>query len=171
MVNIQQLSKQLIALVILTSSTLTHALDNDLQSQLNIEADKAYFDQQTGTAIYEGNVTVSQGSILISADYLKVTSTLDTKQFNQLDATGSPAKFSQQIDTDGNKMISHGNKILYRTVDAILELNGQSYVKLKGDEIQADFIQYMIDKGTFTARKNNSGRVNMTLTPQTKEAQ
>ncbi|WP_191603066.1 lipopolysaccharide transport periplasmic protein LptA [Marinomonas algicola] len=169
MVNIKQLNKRLIALAILTSSTLSYALDNDLQSPLNIAADKAYFDQGSGIAIYEGNVTVKQGSIFIQADYLKVTSSTDTNQFRQLDATGSPAKFSQQIDEDGNHIISHGDKIRYQTTDATLELSGQSYVKLKGDEINADFIQYMIDKGTFTARRDDSGRVNMTLLPQTQE--
>ncbi|MCZ2723035.1 lipopolysaccharide transport periplasmic protein LptA [Marinomonas sp. 15G1-11] len=169
MVNIKQLSKRLIALTILTSSSLTFALDNDLQSPLNIAADSAHFDQKTGTAIYEGNVTVKQGSIFIEADYLKVTSSTETNQFRQLNAKGSPAKFSQKIDLEGNEIISHGDKILYQTVDATLELSGQSYVKLKGDEIRADFIQYMIDKGTFTARKDNTGRVNMTLLPQTQE--
>ncbi len=170
MVNIQQLSNKLIALTILTSSSLTYALDNDLQSPLKIAADKAYFEQKTGTAIYEGNVIVNQGSILIEADYLKVTSTLDTKQFNQLNATGAPAKFSQEME-DGNKVVSHGDSILYHSADAILELSGQSYVKLRGDEIKADFIQYMIEEGTFTARKDNSGRVNMTLLPQKQDSQ
>ena len=144
------------------------ALEDDLQQPLQIAADKAYFDQNTGTAIYEGNVIAKQGSINIEASYLKVTSNTETNQFNQLDATGTPAKFSQQVDINGNMMISHGDTILYRTTDALLEITGNSYVKRIGDEISADYIQYAIDKGTFVAEKKNTGRVTMTLQPQPK---
>lgn len=146
-----------------------NALEGDLQKPLLIEADKAFFDQNSGTAIYEGNVIAKQGSINIEANYLKVTSNPDTNQFNRLDAEGSPAKFSQQIDETGSMMISHGDKILYRTTDAVLELSGQSYVKRIGDEISADFIEYLIDKGTFVAEKKSTGRVVMTLQPQVQE--
>jgi lipopolysaccharide export system protein LptA len=147
------------------------ALEDDLQKPLQIEADKAFFDQNAGIAIYEGNVIAKQGSIHIEASYLKVTTDTTTNQFNRLDATGMPAKFSQQVDLEGNMMESHGDTILYRTTDAMLELSGTSYVKRIGDEIRADYIQYNIDAGTFRAEKQTTGRVTMTLQPQSQEGQ
>lgn len=155
-----------LALSAISFSSMLYALPDDQSQPMQIEADKAYYNQNTGIAIYEGNVIASQGSIKIEADYIKVTSNTETNRFNRLDAKGGPAKFRQQIDDTGSMMVSEGDSILYLTTEELLEITGQGYVKRAGDEIRADFIKYRMDNGTFEAEKQTSGRVSMTLVPE-----
>lgn len=158
----------LITLMALSQHSL--ALPNDIEKPLEIQADEASFDQNTGQAIYKGNVFVKQGSIEIQAQYLKVTSDPETQQFSSLEASGSPAKFSQQVDWSGNIVISKGNEIHYTTDESKLEIIGEGYLSRMQNSISADYILYMIKDGTFSAEKKDSGRVSMTLQPQTSKA-
>ncbi|WP_394179758.1 lipopolysaccharide transport periplasmic protein LptA [Marinomonas posidonica] len=146
------------------------ALPNDIEKPLEIQADEASFDQNTGQAIYKGNVFVKQGSIEIQAQYLKVTSDPTTQRFSSLEASGKPAKFSQQIDWSGNIVISKGNEIHYATDESKLEIIGDGYLSRMQNSISADYILYMIQDGTFTAEKKDQGRVTMTLKPQAAKA-
>ena len=155
--------------VLLTSALIgqyAYALPEDTTKPLEIQADEASFDQNSGEAIYKGNVFVKQGTIEIQAQYLKVTTDAKTRKFSSLEATGKPAKFSQQIDWSGNIVISKGNEIHYLTSESKLEIIGDGYLSRMQNSITADYILYMIDDGTFSAEKKDSGRVSMTLQPQ-----
>lgn len=147
-----------------------YALPDDVNQPLEIQADEASFNQNTGEAIYKGNVFVKQGTIEIQAQYLKVSTNVSTRKFSSLEAIGKPAKFSQQIDWSGNIVISKGNKIHYLTSESKLEIIGDGYLSRMQNSITADYILYMINDGTFSAEKKDSGRVNMTLQPQAPEA-
>ncbi|MDB4837480.1 lipopolysaccharide transport periplasmic protein LptA [Marinomonas sp.] len=159
------------ALLISTlASQFAYALSDDTTKPLDIQADEASFNQKTGEAIYQGNVFIKQGTIEIQADYLKVSTNINTRQFNQLEAKGSPAQFSQQLDLDGNLVISKGNNIRYSSNDTRLEIVGDGYLSQLENSITADHIIYKLNDGTFSAEKTGSGRVSMTLMPQTTEA-
>ncbi|ETI61617.1 lipopolysaccharide transport periplasmic protein LptA [Marinomonas profundimaris] len=146
-----------------------YALPDDASKPLEIQADEASFDQNTGEAIYKGNVFIKQGSIEIQAQYLKVTTDANTRRFSNLEASGKPAKFSQQIDWSGNIVISKGDEIHYSTSESKLEIIGNGYLSRMNNSITADYILYMINDGTFSAEKKDSGRVSMTLQPQAPE--
>lgn len=162
--------KQLINISMLLTSALigqyAYALPDDINQPLQIQANEASFDQNSGEAIYKGNVFVKQGSIEIQAEYLKVSTNPKTQQFSRLKALGKPAKFSQQIDWSGNIVISKGNEINYSTSESTLEIIGDGYLSRMQNTISADYIIYTIQDGTFTAEKKDSGRVSMTLQPQ-----
>ncbi|WP_111638983.1 lipopolysaccharide transport periplasmic protein LptA [Marinomonas shanghaiensis] len=166
--------KQFVNISLLVASAFigqyAHALPDDINKPLEIQADEASFNQNTGEAIYKGNVFVKQGTIEIQAQYLKVSTNVNTRKFSSLEATGKPAKFSQQIDWSGNIVISKGNKINYLTTESKLEIIGDGYLSRMQNSITADYILYMINDGTFSAEKKDSGRVNMTLQPQAPEA-
>lgn len=157
-----------IAVAVLSSQTF--ALPEDMNQPLEIQADEASFDQTSGEAIYKGNVLVKQGTIEIQAQYLKVSTDLDSRAFSRLEATGKPAKFSQQVDWNGNMVISQGNEIRYSTNNSTLEIMGDGYLSRMKNSITADYILYMIADGTFSAEKKTTGRVFMTLQPQASEA-
>lgn len=147
-------------------SQSAYALPDDTNKPLEIQADEASFDQNTGEAIYKGNVFIKQGSIEIQAQYLKVSIDQSSRKFSRLEATGTPAKFSQQIDWNGNIVISRGAEIHYSTNESKLEIMGDGYLSRMQNSISADYILYRIDDGTFNAEKKDKGRVSMTLQPQ-----
>jgi lipopolysaccharide export system protein LptA len=153
----------------ITSASTSFALPEDYQKTIDIEADSAFIDNEKGNAIYIGNVNVSQGSILISANKLTITSSNSTKKYDKIYAKGTEdkvANFSQQLDLKGDMIISRGTKIFYDSTASILEVEGAGYIKRGEDEITADFIRYDMTTGTFEAKKNRTGRVSMTLQPQ-----
>ncbi|WP_421853023.1 lipopolysaccharide transport periplasmic protein LptA [Marinomonas sp.] len=159
--------------VLVTSAMFAHysyALPDDINKPLEVQADEAQFDQNSGEAIYKGNVFVKQGSIEIHAEYLKISTDANTRKFSSLEATGTPAKFSQQIDWSGNIVISKGNEIHYSTSESKLEIFGKGFLSRMQNSITADYILYMIQDGTFSAEKKDSGRVTMTLQPQAPES-
>jgi len=161
--------KYLFLLSCTISTTSGYALPEDFQEIIEIEADSAFIDNEKGNAIYIGNVKVSQGSILISANKLTITSSKSTNKYDKIFAKGTDdqaANFSQQVDIAGNMVISRGTKIFYDSSTSILEVEGEGYIKRGEDEIAADFIRYDMKTGTFEAKKNKSGRVSMTLQPQ-----
>ena len=166
--------KQLINFSALLTSALigqyAYALPDDTNKPLEIQADEASFDQNTGEAIYKGNVFIKQGSIEIEAQYLRVSTDQSSRKFTSLEASGSPAKFSQQVDWSGNIVISKGDEIHYSTSESKLEIMGNGYLSRMVNSISADYILYMIDDGTFNAEKKDTGRVSMTLQPQAPKA-
>ncbi|MCB5160565.1 lipopolysaccharide transport periplasmic protein LptA [Marinomonas algarum] len=157
---------------LLTAIICSHsafALPDDTSQPLEIQADEASFNQNSGEAIYKGNVFVKQGSIEIQAQYLKVLTNPETRTFSRLEAQGTPAKFSQQIDWAGNIVITQGNEIYYSTTKSELQIIGDGYLSRLDNTITADTILYMIQDGTFSAEKQDTGRVSMTLQPQAPE--
>jgi lipopolysaccharide export system protein LptA len=156
-------------LTLISISHHTYALPEDINQPLEIQADEASFDQNIGEAIYKGNVFVKQGSIEIQAQYLKVSTDINTRKFSNLEASGTPAKFSQKIDSN-NIVIGKGNDIHYSTSESKLEILGSGYLSRMDNSISADHITYMINDGTFNAEKTGTGRVSMTLQPQADKA-
>lgn len=158
----------LISAIFLSSHAL--ALPEDFQQKIEIEADRVFLDKTKGNAIYEGNVIVKQGTILIEADNLTITTVKKgTQQFNDFLAVGTDgklAKFQQQLDVEGNMIFGQGNKIFYNTDDSILEITGNGEVKRTQDIITADSIKYFMKTDIFEAKKENTGRVSMTLQPE-----
>ncbi|MCV2403060.1 lipopolysaccharide transport periplasmic protein LptA [Marinomonas sp. C2222] len=166
----KRLTKINIFILSLLSSQFLFALPDDTSKPIEIQADEASFNQSTGEAIYQGNVFIKQGSIEIQADFLKISTDVNTRQFSQLEATGTPAQFSQQLDDEGNLVISKGNSILYSSDSTKLEIKGEGYLSQLENSITADHITYQLNNGTFSAEKTDSGRVSMTLKPQATEA-
>ncbi|MEO9274102.1 lipopolysaccharide transport periplasmic protein LptA [Marinomonas sp. 5E14-1] len=144
-------------------SQYTYALPDDINKPIEVQADEVSFNQNTGEAIYKGNVFIKQGSIEIQAQYLKVVTDVKTKKFNRLEALGEPAKFSQQINLTGNTVTSKGNKIHYSITQSKLEIIGNGQLSKLNNSISADYILYTIDDGAFSAEKKGTGRVSMTL--------
>ncbi|WCN09070.1 lipopolysaccharide transport periplasmic protein LptA [Marinomonas mediterranea] len=146
------------------SASSNYALESDTSQPLEIQADEAFYDQKAGEATYKGDILIKQGTIEIKADFLKVFTDPATNTFSSLQATGTPARFTQQLDEAGNRVTSRGDQIDYIT-DGRLEINGKGYLKRGLDEIDADFILYMMKNETFTAENRGNGRVKMTLQP------
>ncbi len=167
----KQLNKICTLLVSLFISQYDLALPRDKTKPIKIQTDQAYFDQKTEQATYSGNVLVTQGSIKIQAQYLKITTDPKTHKFSELIVTGNPAKFSQHIDLQNNMMISQGDKIIYKTTQSKIEIFGHGYLNHMNDKLTADHIIYNINNGTFNASKKGSNRVSIKLQPQNKKTQ
>src|ERR1700674_4788379 len=67
---------------------------SDRDKPVNIEADRVTIDDKKKQSVFEGNVTMSQGTLMLKAD--KVVVTQDAGGFNFAVAYGKPAYFKQK---------------------------------------------------------------------------
>lgn len=164
----KQLNKPCLTALLVLLSTLAFALPDDFQQKISIEADKVYLSEQDGSAIYEGNVVIKQGSIYISAARLTVNNTSDKNK--SIHAEGSkedPALFQQAIDQNGNIISGSGESIKYDLATSILSIIGSGEIKRGADVITADSIKYLMESNVLQAKQEDSSeRVSITLHPK-----
>ena len=76
------------------------ALSSDREQPIEVTADRFNGDEVKQTAVYSGNVVVSQGSMHLQGANLELR--LTPKGYRQATITGGPAKFRQQRDPKGS---------------------------------------------------------------------
>ena len=73
----------------------------DKDKPTNIEANKMSSDDAKRMSIFEGNVVLTKGTVIVRADRIVVRQDADGFQFAT--ATGKPARFRQKADPKGDK--------------------------------------------------------------------
>ncbi len=115
-----------------------NALEVDRQQPLKIVADSAVLSDKDGTATYQGNVILTQGTLKISADRLHIK-TLQGK-VETVTAEGKPANFSQQPAVDQAAVVATALTIDYQVKAQTLVLRRKASIVqnenvFKGEEI------------------------------------
>lgn len=140
------------------------ALQSDVEQPLSIEADTAVFDRNKGTATYDGDVIVRQGTLEILAAHVDIVA--PQNEIQQVTATGSPVNFKQEMD---NKKLAKGKaaKMEYFVKEKRLVLTGESELQQDQDKLTGNSIVYLIDSGEITAdgKGGKSGRITATFFP------
>jgi len=138
-------------------------LEIDRSEPINIEADRATVNEKTGTSVYEGNVYLQQGSLVLLGD--KMTVQLDGNSIDTLVLTGDPATYRQR--PDGNESDQHaeaGRIEFYAREDRIILLEQASAWRPGDKEIHSDRIVFDLKSDTVNAGSSKSGdRVQITL--------
>lgn len=133
------------------------AKETDFEKEIVIDAKKQSMDIKNHTITFSGGVLVSQGTMNIHADTLKMYSRdKDSKGKEIIIATGNPAKYSQELD-NGQTIMAQANEIQYDLGKKTLRLIGDSQLNqddslVKGSEISYNLINQELiaegDKGT-----------------------
>lgn len=135
-----------------------NALDDDWQQPMTILSDSAELDRRAGTVIYEGNVTLTQGTLLIEADRLMVLR--NGEVLEKAVAEGNPARYQQQIDTDESLTNAHGNRIDYYTGEQRITLRGDAELRQDGNLFSGEQITYDMKTETVKASGQSSDNSN-----------
>jgi lipopolysaccharide export system protein LptA len=123
---------------LLTSPALAEKADRD--KPVNLEADSVTLDDMRKISVYEGNVILSQGTLMLRADRIQVTQT--TAGLDKVVATGRPVSFRQKIDGREEYIDGVSDRIEYDSVNSQLELIGQARLRRNGDELRGARISY-----------------------------
>ncbi len=164
--------KARISLVLLwLASAPCVALMSDREQPLNIEADRAAVDDRQGLTVYEGAVVVTQGTIRITADKLKVYFDA-SHDMEKVVAEGAPARFRQRPDNSQEFIHASARRMEYQVAKNTLFLLDGAEVTQGGDRFSGNRIVYDTHLNRVQARKAESGkeRVKITLTPKKKSA-
>ncbi len=141
------------------------ALPEDRQQPVNLVADRAELNQQTGVAVYEGNVIVTQGTMRLTGDRV-VVYTKDG-QFQRMESFGKPSTFKQKPAADKEDIHGEGLKLEYDVGTGIVTLSSKARVTQAKDVFSGDRIDYDLNKDVVKARAGSSAeRVQIIMQPR-----
>lgn len=158
---------------------LARAEKADRDKPVNIESDRMTVDDQNKVDVFEGKVTLTQGTLVLQSNKLVVTQ--DAAGFHRGIATGGPngrAHFRQKregkdeyVDGEGER-IEHDNK-LEQT-----EIFGRAWVRSGRDEVRGEYIFVDGKTGNYSATSGpngtsaaaTGGRVRAVIQPKGKDA-
>lgn len=158
-------------------STANWSLSTDKEKNIEIESDSAEFDNTTGTITYQGNVSVSQGSIHIKGEYLTVQ--LKDEEIQNLTIQGKPSTFRQLPNDSDIHDDAQATTIKYDQAKDLVILIGNASVNQEQLHLQSEYIEYNTELNTIKLNnKNNTTnadepskkRVKIIYKPKTKNA-
>jgi lipopolysaccharide export system protein LptA len=157
--------------VALFVSAQSYAERADRKEKVNINSIVFEGDQGKGVYKLSQNVTVSQGTLKITADRADIRTTAEEQYFAVL--TAKPVCFRQRTD-NGTWAQGVAERVEYESARGIVELFGNAVLFVGDDETRANYIVYNTQAGTYEARdskdKKASGKgVTFVLQPREKD--
>jgi lipopolysaccharide export system protein LptA len=151
-----------------------HAEKADRDKPVNLEADTVTLDDVRKVSVYEGNVILSQGTLMLRADRVQVTQT--ASGLDKVVATGRPVAFRQKVDGRDEFIEGFANRIEYDSVNSQLELIGQAQLRRGSDELRGAQISYNANTEFYKVvgqpdAKTPSGRVRAVIRPKPRTEQ
>ena len=133
---------------------------------IQIQSDKAIFDQNLGKAFYRGNVSLIQGSQRLLAQELIITRTKDGK-IAEFKAIGKPAKFNGSMESEHEPIHASAQTIYYFPEHGRLSLQGNAKIEFKQDIFQGPMLEYDFRKNLISANRQQDERPTIILQPKT----
>ncbi|MCA1977819.1 MAG: lipopolysaccharide transport periplasmic protein LptA [Thiobacillus sp.] len=112
----------------------------DRDKPVNLEADTVTLDDIRKLSVYEGNVILSQGTLMLRADRVQVTQ--NAGGLDRVVATGRPVAFRQKLDGRDELIEGFADRIEYNSGTSQLELIGQARLRRGTDELRGAQISY-----------------------------
>lgn len=117
-----------------------HAEKADRDKPINLEADTVTLDDIRKISVYEGNVILSQGTLMLRADRVQVTQ--NAEGLDKVIASGRPVSFRQKVDGRDEFIEGYASRIEYAGATSQLELIGEARLRRNGDELRGAQISY-----------------------------
>ena len=117
-----------------------HAEKADRDKPVNLEADTVTLDDIRKISVYQGNVILSQGTLMLRADRVQVTQ--NAEGLDKVVATGRPVAFRQKLDGRDEFIEGFADRIEYDSGSSQLELIGQARLRRGSDELRGARISY-----------------------------
>jgi lipopolysaccharide export system protein LptA len=137
---------------------------SDAEQPVHVEADSAELNQTTGVGIYRGDVRITQGSMVLTADVVTVIAPGEDLQ--KLIAEGDRASFRQLTDA-GDEITAYAQHMEYAPDKNRITLLNNAVLRRATDRFKAERIVYHIDRQIVDAGDpQGQGRVKMTLVPE-----
>ncbi|HWR76447.1 MAG TPA: lipopolysaccharide transport periplasmic protein LptA [Thiobacillus sp.] len=146
-----------------------HAEKTDRDKPVNLEADVVTLDDIKKISVYQGNVILSQGTLMLRADRVQVTQ--NASGLDKLSATGRPATFRQKLDGRDEFIEGFADRIEYDSVNSQLEMIGQAQLRRGSDELRGAQISYNANTEFYKVvgqpdAKTPAGRVRAVIRPK-----
>jgi lipopolysaccharide export system protein LptA len=150
-----------------------HAEKADREKPIHLEADTVTLDDIKKVSVYEGNVILTQGTMMVRADRVQVTQ--NENGLDKVNATGRPVAFRQKMDNSDEFIEGFADRVEFDGVTRQLELIGQARLRRGNDELHGTQISYNANTEFFKVvgqpdAKTPSGRVRAVILPKPRTA-
>ena len=155
----QGVASLLLAALIGIIPTTAMAERADRDKPVNIESDRMNADDARKTAVFDGRVVLTQGTLVIRAD--RITVTQDCDGFQTGIATGKPATFRQKRDGSNEYVDAEAERIEYDAKADRVEFFERARMRRDGgDDVRGSYISYDAKTEQFTvnSRRDAAGR-------------
>jgi lipopolysaccharide export system protein LptA len=136
-------------------SALAERADRD--KPINLEADRVSVDDRNKVAVFEGNVSFVQGTLVIRADRVVVTQ--DAAGFQKGVATGKPVRFRQKREAVEEFVEGEAERIEHDTRTERTEFFEKASVKSGNDLVRGAYIRYDASSETYLVTSGSNGTV------------
>ena len=144
---------------------------SDRTKPVNVEADKLTMDDNKKESVFEGNVTLTQGTLMLKADRIVVKQ--DAQGFNYGFAYGKPAYFRQKREGLDEYIEGFSERLEYDGRKDKMQMFTNAEIRKGIDEVKGDYISYdavtefyqVIGGPSVTTAGNPKGRVRATIQP------
>lgn len=138
---------------------------SDFDQPIRVRSDEQFVDAKEKTSIFEKNVVISQGSLIIDADYVKVDAG-NGKGKEIFTIKGQPASYTQQL-ADGSDVQARANTIVYDIGIRTISLEGQAELVQNASTVKGDSIMFDMEREQMRAQGNggNDQQVETIFTP------
>ncbi|MEW6120719.1 MAG: lipopolysaccharide transport periplasmic protein LptA [Pseudomonadota bacterium] len=146
-----------------------HAERGDRDKPVNLEADTVTLDDINKLSVYDGNVILSQGTLMVRADRVQVTQ--NDGGLDRVVATGRPVAFRQKLDGREEYIEGFADRVEYNGGTSQLELIGQARLRRGADELRGARISYNANTEFYKVvgqpnAQTPSGRVRAVIRPK-----
>lgn len=112
----------------------------DRDKPMNVEADRFSGEDAKQSGVFEGNVTLTQGTLHIHADKLMVRK--NPEGFQYVTAFGNPVTFKQKREGADEYIEGSAARIEYQGKEEKIQLFERARLKRNQDELRGEYISY-----------------------------
>jgi lipopolysaccharide export system protein LptA len=171
------LGRALLVCALATLAAPAPAEKTDREKPINLEADRVSIDDAKQTALFEGNVLLTQGTMQIRGDRMEVRQ--DKEGFKYGTTWGNLAYFRQKRDGYDEYIEGWAERIEYDGRTETLQMFIRAQMKRGQDEVRGNYISYDARSEFFRVTGSGEkaagsgkpeGRVRAVLQPKPKES-
>ncbi len=129
----------------------------DRTKPVNIEANRVDMDDLHKVGVYQGNVILTQGTLLLRADKVEVHQ--DKDGFSTAVAFGNPVYFRQKQDGSDEYIEAYADRIDMDNKNNTVLLTGDARLKKGADELHAKTVFYNTVTEAFWAKNDENAPV------------
>ena len=157
---LQSIRRPLLCAVLIAAAPLCHAEKADRDKPVNLEADRITVDDINKVHIFDGNVTLTQGTLVIRSDKLVVKQ--DSEGFQSGIATTNPGNLARfRVKREGKDEYIEGEaeRIEHDAKTETTKFFNRAYVKSGEDEVRGQYIAIDGLKETYSVTSGPAGAV------------
>ena len=165
----------LLGALLFTTSTQLHALPEDRNQPIHVQADTAELDDRNGVAVYRGSVVITQGTLKITGHTVTITRTANG-DIDVFTALGTPAYYEQLPAPKKSLVQAYGLTLQYFVSNNRIVLIDQAKIVQEGSTFEGEKIVYdtqrqIVNAGRATGSSVTAPRprIDMVIQPKSRQ--